>query len=74
LAEQGLKIELSEAAREWLAEEGFNPEFGARPLRRTLQREVENPLSINLLEGKFKAGDTVFIDVGEDGLTFVKKN
>ncbi len=73
LAEQGITIELTEEAREWLAEEGYDPQFGARPLRRTLQRNVESPLSKRLLKGEFKEGDTVVVDVGEDGLTFRKK-
>ena len=73
LAEQGITIELTEAAREWLAEQGYDPQFGARPLRRTLQRCVEGPLSVQLLRGQFQAGDTVVIDVGEEGLTFTKK-
>ena len=73
LAEQGITIELTEAAREWLAEQGYDPQFGARPLRRTLQRCVESPLSVQLLRGQFQAGDTVVIDVGEEGLTFTKK-
>ncbi len=66
LAEQGLKIELTEAARDWLAQEGYDPQFGARPVRRTLERHVENPLAKRLLAGEFKDGDTVIVDVGED--------
>jgi len=73
LAEQGLIIELTEAAREWLAKAGYDPQFGARPLKRTLQRQVESPLSIKLLNGIFQSGDTVIIDVGEEGLTFAQK-
>jgi ATP-dependent Clp protease ATP-binding subunit ClpC len=70
LAEQGLSIVLTDAAREWLADEGYEPQFGARPLRRTLQRHVESPLSVRLLEGTFKEGDTVLIDTQDDGITF----
>jgi len=66
LAEQGLKIELTGAARDWLAQEGYDPQFGARPVRRTLERHVENPLAKRLLAGEFKDGDTVIVDVGED--------
>ncbi|MBM4464819.1 MAG: AAA family ATPase [Chloroflexi bacterium] len=73
LAEQGLTVELTEAAREWLAKEGYDPQFGARPLKRSLQRQVESPLSIKLLNGLFQSGDTVVIDVGEEGLTFAQK-
>ncbi|HID87910.1 MAG TPA: hypothetical protein EYP55_11140, partial [Anaerolineae bacterium] len=73
LAERGLAVELTDAARRWLAERGYDPQFGARPLRRTIQRAVESPLSKLLLRGEFKPGDTVVIDVGEEGLTFRKK-
>jgi len=73
LAEQGLSIELTDAAREWLADEGYDPQFGARPLRRTLQRRVENPLALRLLEGEFSPGDVVVIDASEEGLVFTKK-
>ncbi len=70
LEEQGLTVSLTEEAREWLAEKGYDPDFGARPLRRALQRYVEGPLSVRLLQGEFQAGDHVLIDVGEEGLTF----
>ncbi|HIP96100.1 MAG TPA: AAA family ATPase, partial [Anaerolineae bacterium] len=73
LAEQGLSIELTDAAREWLADEGYDPQFGARPLRRTLQRRVENPLALRLLKGEFSPGDVVVIDASEEGLVFTKK-
>jgi ATP-dependent Clp protease ATP-binding subunit ClpC len=66
LAEHGLKIELTDAARSWLAEEGYDPQFGARPVRRTLERFVENPLSRRLLGGEFTDGATVVVDVGQD--------
>jgi ATP-dependent Clp protease ATP-binding subunit ClpB len=59
LAERGITLTLSDAARDALAEEGYDPHFGARPLKRTLQRRVQNPLAMKLLEGAFKAGDTV---------------
>ncbi len=79
LREQGIAIELTPAARAWLAREGFDPQFGARPLRRTLQRHVESPLSRDLLRGALRAGDTVIVDVGvnEEGrpqLTFTRKS
>ncbi len=66
LAEHGLKIELTEAAREWLAAEGYDPQFGARPVRRTLERYVENPLAKRLLAGEFHEGDTIVVDVVQD--------
>jgi ATP-dependent Clp protease ATP-binding subunit ClpC len=72
LAEQGLEVKLTDAARRWLAREGYDPQFGARPLRRALQRHVENPLSVRLLRGEFRSGDRVRVDVGESGLTFTR--
>ncbi len=66
LAEHGVTIELTEAARDWLAEEGYDPQFGARPVRRTLERYVENPLAKRLLAGEFNDGDTIVVDVVED--------
>jgi ATP-dependent Clp protease ATP-binding subunit ClpC len=73
LAEQGLAVELTDGARAWLARQGFDPQFGARPLRRALQRHVESPLSVQLLRGEFERGDLVVVDAGEDGLTFERK-
>lgn len=70
LGELGLDVELTEASRRWLAREGFDPQFGARPLRRALQRHVESPLSIKLLRGDFEKGDVVVVDVGAEGLIF----
>ena len=59
LQERGITLTLTAAARDALAEEGYDPHFGARPLKRTLQRRIQNPLAMKLLEGAFKAGDTV---------------
>ncbi len=73
LVEQGLSIELTELARQWLAAKGYDPDFGARPLKRLLQREVESPLSKKLLRGEFQAGDIVVVDVDEEGPTFTRK-
>jgi ATP-dependent Clp protease ATP-binding subunit ClpC len=71
LADHGVKIELTDAARRWLAKEGYDPQFGARPVRRTLERHVENPLAKRLLSGEFQEGDTIVVDVreNEDGKT-----
>jgi ATP-dependent Clp protease ATP-binding subunit ClpC len=66
LAEHDLKVEISEAARTWLAEIGFNPDFGARPLQRAIQKHLESPLSVKLLGGEFSNGDTVKVEVSED--------
>jgi ATP-dependent Clp protease ATP-binding subunit ClpB len=67
IGERGLSIEISEGAKERIADEGYDPAFGARPLKRALQRLIIDPLAIRLLEGKFKPGDTVFANVGESG-------
>jgi ATP-dependent Clp protease ATP-binding subunit ClpC len=75
LDDHGVTIELTEPARVWLAEQGYDPAFGARPLRRTLQKQVESPLSVKLLRGEFKPGDVVVIDYNEDeGVQFIKKD
>ena len=73
LAEMDISIRLSEAGSDWLAEKGYDPDFGARPLRRTLQRMVESPLSRRLLRGEFSAGDTITVDVEGDELVFSKE-
>ena len=64
LNEQGLDVCLTDDARRRLAEVGYNPDFGARPLRRALQKHIESPLSVKLLAGDFEQGDTVVVDVG----------
>ena len=70
LEAHGVTIELTESAREWLAREGFDPVYGARPLRRTIQRHVENPLSKRILAGDLTQGERVVVAGGADGLTF----
>jgi ATP-dependent Clp protease ATP-binding subunit ClpB len=67
LAERGLNIEISDAAKEHLAREGYDPAFGARPLKRALQREIMDKLAMKLLEGKFKTGDTIFVNMPSAG-------
>ncbi|MHB1480860.1 MAG: ATP-dependent Clp protease ATP-binding subunit [Bellilinea sp.] len=66
LSEHGLGVQITDAARKWLAEVGFEPTFGARPLRRALQKHVESPLSISVLAGQFQKGDTVIVDMDEE--------
>jgi ATP-dependent Clp protease ATP-binding subunit ClpB len=73
LAERQITIELTEAAREAIADAGYDPVYGARPLKRALQRMVQDPLATRLLRGEFKAGDHVVVDEGKDGsITFTK--
>ncbi|HET9588231.1 MAG TPA: AAA family ATPase [Anaerolineales bacterium] len=66
LNEYNITVELTDAARKWLAREGYDPAFGARPLRRAIQKHVESPLSVELLSGKYKDGATVIVDVDEE--------
>ncbi len=66
LAEHGLKVKLTDKAKEWLATAGYDTNFGARPLRRALQKHVESPLSVKLLSGEYADGDTVVVDVDAD--------
>jgi ATP-dependent Clp protease ATP-binding subunit ClpB len=72
LAERGLRLELTDRARDALAEAGWDPTYGARPLKRAIQRLLENPLALRLLEGEFAEGDVVRVDAGEEGLVFEK--
>lgn len=74
MAEQGVSIDLTAAARTWLANEGYEEQFGARPLRRALQRHVESPLSVQLLKGDFSEGDTVVVDLADGKLVFEKRD
>lgn len=75
LEEHGLKVELTQEAREWLAGVGYDPSFGARPLKRALQKYVESPLSVSLLSGEFTEGNTVIVDMDKEkkGIIFNKK-
>jgi ATP-dependent Clp protease ATP-binding subunit ClpC len=71
LREHGLTAELTPASRSWLAEVGYDPDFGARPLRRALQKHVESPLSVSLLSGEFSSGDTIVVDVDQEENTLI---
>ena len=64
--EKGISMEVTEAAKDFLVEKGYDPEFGARPLRRVIQDHVEDTLSEDLLAGKFGPGDAVIVDVEDD--------
>ena len=73
IAQKGMDFEVTDAAKQFLAREGFDPQYGARPLRRAVQRLVEDPLSEEILLGKFSANDTVVVDMDEDrGIVFRK--
>jgi ATP-dependent Clp protease ATP-binding subunit ClpB len=72
LGERGIELELTDAAKELVAEAGWDPTYGARPLKRALQRLVENPLALKLLEHEFDEGDTVRVDAHGDELAFEK--
>jgi ATP-dependent Clp protease ATP-binding subunit ClpC len=74
LADRKITVVLTEEAKDWLAKTGFDPTFGARPLKRTIQREVENPLSKKILQGEFKEGDGVKVDLSTEGLVFSADN
>jgi ATP-dependent Clp protease ATP-binding subunit ClpC len=71
LESQKVSVAVTETAREFLAEEGYDPKFGARPLARAIRRHIENPLSSRIISGDFGPGDTVVVDRAEDGLTFM---
>jgi ATP-dependent Clp protease ATP-binding subunit ClpB len=70
LVERGYTLEVSEAAREYLAEVGYDPDFGARPLKRAIQRELQDPLALKILSGELHEGEIVRVDRGVDGLNF----
>ena len=66
LNEYNITVQLTDAARQWLAKAGYDPAFGARPLRRAIQKNVESPLSVELLSGKYKEGGAILVDVDEE--------
>ena len=72
MKELSMSVSLDDAARERLAEAGYDPVYGARPLKRTIQHQLENPLAQQILDGSFGPGDTIAISVGADGFKFVK--
>jgi len=73
LAERKLGVEITDKAKTWLAKVGFDPIYGARPLRRAIEHHVENPLSTKVLKGEFKEGDTIIVDLADDTLSFTAK-
>ena len=70
LADRDIAIRLSDAARDKLADAGFDPVYGARPLKRAIQQQVENPLAQQILQGAFKPGDTIEVGVTDERLDF----
>jgi ATP-dependent Clp protease ATP-binding subunit ClpB len=72
LAQRNLTLEVTPAARRQIAERGYEPAYGARPIKRLIQREIENELALRLIDGSFRDGDKVIVDVGEEGLTFAR--
>ncbi len=72
LATRQMSLRFTERAREYLATKGYDPNFGARPLKRLLQREVSDPLALSILEGRFRDGDVIQVDANAQGLTFAK--
>ena len=72
LEDRKIQVELTEAARRFLVSEGYDPMYGARPLKRTLQRRVLDPLAMRVLEGQFREGDRITVEVGENELKFQK--
>jgi len=70
LKDQGYQMEVTPAASHFLAETGFDPDYGARPLKRTIQRELQDPLALKVLSGEFHPGETIQVDYGQDGLDF----
>jgi len=72
LSERKIAVELSEAAKDFLVREGYDPVYGARPLKRALQRRLLDPLALRVLDGAFREGDTVAVDVAGDELSFTK--
>jgi ATP-dependent Clp protease ATP-binding subunit ClpC len=73
LKEKEVNLEVSQEARDFIAQEGYDPDFGARPLRRAIQRLIENPLSEEILQGRFKTGDTIVVEIKKGKITFKKK-
>jgi len=73
LAEKEIKLELSKSAKSFLVQEGYDPSFGARPLKRTIQRYIEDPLAEELLKGKFESGDTILCTYQSGKIVFKKK-
>ncbi|MGR8999230.1 MAG: type VI secretion system ATPase TssH, partial [Gammaproteobacteria bacterium] len=72
LLDREIGFEISDEALDLLGEAGFDPVYGARPMKRAIQQQLENPLAQEILAGNFAAGDTIKVDVDNEGLRFVK--
>ena len=72
LEDRKIQVELTDAAKRYIVSEGYDPMYGARPLKRTIQRRVLDPLAMRVLQGEFHEGDHITVDVGENGLVFEK--
>ena len=70
LAERRMTLNLDEAAKEWLADKGYDPAYGARPLKRVIQNQLQNHLAEMILRGDVKDGENITVKSGKDGLTF----
>ena len=70
LATRKITLDVDDAAQTWLANKGYDPVYGARPLKRAIQQQIENPLAQEILEGKFSPGDIIEVGVAEDRLDF----
>ena len=73
LVDRGYTLDVTAPAREYLAEVGYDVDFGARPLKRAIQHELQDPLALKLLNGDFHPGETILVERGTDGLTFSAK-
>ena len=70
LAERGFKLEVAGDARDFLVEAGYDPDYGARPLKRSIQRELQDPLALRLLNGDFRQGETILVTARRRGARF----
>jgi ATP-dependent Clp protease ATP-binding subunit ClpB len=73
LEERKIHVTLTDRAKDALVREGYDPAYGARPLKRTIQRRVLDPLALRVLQGDFAEGDVIAVDAGAEGLTFAKQ-
>jgi ATP-dependent Clp protease ATP-binding subunit ClpA len=73
LADRKIVLKATDAAKDWLATTGYDPVYGARPLKRLIQKEIENPLSLELLKGQYADGDTILIDADNENEELVFK-